>query len=280
MSEPTLPPPRTSPSATRAALQIFDLSLSEMLWSRRTIFMALVVGLPVVVAALIRVLVTLGAPLDRTLAGPAIFGLMIWAFYVHFSVPVLATFYGTALIADEVEDKTITYLFTRPIPRGAVLIGKYLAYLACTIFVVLPSVVLVWLIIVPIRGSLGGSFPDLLVDLGQDLRPAAGQAADADVAEDDDVVMLPVELEQVGLLRPRPLVPQPQVVDPEARVGAEGVHDSLRLWVAGPVRDQDADALLGDGDVGPDFVVGRRDLARQRVGASAPLRAAVPARGS
>jgi ABC-type transport system involved in multi-copper enzyme maturation permease subunit len=91
---------------------------------------------------------------------------MVWAFYVHFSVPVLATFYGTALIADEVDDKTLTYLFTRPIPRGAVLLGKYLAYLACTVFVVLPSVVLVWLLIVPIRGSLGANFPDLVVDLG------------------------------------------------------------------------------------------------------------------
>ena len=55
-------------------------------------------------------------------------------------MPVLGVFYGTSLIADEVEDKTITYLFTRPIPRGAVLVGKYLAYLACTVFVVLPSV--------------------------------------------------------------------------------------------------------------------------------------------
>ena len=42
-------------------------------------------------------------------------GLMIWMFYLRFIVPVLAVFYGTALIADEVEDKTITYLFTRPI---------------------------------------------------------------------------------------------------------------------------------------------------------------------
>ena len=41
------------------------------------------------------------------------------AFYLRFSIPVLGVFYGTALIADEVEDKTITYLFTRPIPRGA-----------------------------------------------------------------------------------------------------------------------------------------------------------------
>ena len=91
---------------------------------------------------------------------------MIWAFFVRFCVPVLGVFYGTSLIADEVEDKTITYLFTRPIPRGAVLFGKYLAYLACTIFVVLPSVMLVWLLVVPIGGSLGASFPTCVKDLG------------------------------------------------------------------------------------------------------------------
>jgi ABC-type transport system involved in multi-copper enzyme maturation permease subunit len=149
-----------------AALRVFDLSLTEMLWSRRTIFMALVVGLPVVIAAIVRSLVLLGAPIDRTLSGPAIFGLMIWAFFVHFAVPVLAIFYGTALIADEVEDKTITYLFTRPIPRGAVLMGKYLAYLVCTVSVVLPAIVLVWLLVIPIRGSLAAGFPDLATDLG------------------------------------------------------------------------------------------------------------------
>ena len=58
------------------------------------------------------------------------FGLMIWVLYLRVIVPILGVFYGTSLMADEVEDKTITYLFTRPIPRGAVLIGKYLAYLA------------------------------------------------------------------------------------------------------------------------------------------------------
>jgi ABC-type transport system involved in multi-copper enzyme maturation permease subunit len=90
---------------------------------------------------------------------------MIWVFYLRFTVPVLGVFYGTSLMADEVEDKTITYLFVRPIRRGAVLIGKYLAYLGCTVFVVLPSVVLVYLLVVPMQGSLGGSFIDLLKDL-------------------------------------------------------------------------------------------------------------------
>src|SRR3954454_15068539 len=141
-----------------------------MLWSRCTVFMALVAAAPEIMSLVLRALDALGAPVGDVngvrMAGPAIFGLMIWVFYLRFTVPVLGVFYGTSLIADEVEDKTITYLFTRPIRKGAVLVGKYLAYLACTFFVVLPSVVIVYLCLVPVRGSLGASFPDLLKDLG------------------------------------------------------------------------------------------------------------------
>jgi ABC-2 type transport system permease protein len=159
----------TAPGYFTSALRILDLSVGEMLWSRRTIFMGLVVGAPVLISLILRILDMLGAPVFQIegsrMAGPAIFGLMIWVFYLRFTVPVLGVFYGTSLIADEVEDKTITYLFTRPIPRGAVLVGKYLAYLVCTIFVVLPSVMLVYLLVVPMRGSLGGSFIDLVKDL-------------------------------------------------------------------------------------------------------------------
>jgi ABC-2 type transport system permease protein len=171
-TKPALPP---APGYLTSSFRIFDLSVGEMLWSRRTIFMLLVVGAPVVIALFLRILVGLGLPLFEQrggggqnairVTGPAIFGMMIWLLYLRFIVPVLGVFYGTSLMADEVEDKTITYLFTRPIPRGAVLIGKYLAYMACTGFVVLPSVVVVYLLIVPMQGSLGSAFPDLLKDL-------------------------------------------------------------------------------------------------------------------
>ena len=33
----------------------------------------------------------------------------------------------SAVIAEEIEDRTITYLFTRPIPRAAILLGRWLA---------------------------------------------------------------------------------------------------------------------------------------------------------
>jgi len=43
-------------------MRVFDLSLGEMLWSRRTVFMALVVGLPVLLAIVVRapILPTIG----------------------------------------------------------------------------------------------------------------------------------------------------------------------------------------------------------------------------
>lgn len=163
-------PQRKAPGLATASLRVFEISLGEMLWSRRTIFMGLVVGLPVLMALIIRLFDLAGASGIRVnnmaVNGPAIFGLMIWAFFVKFSVPVLGVFYGTSLVADEVEDKTITYLFTRPIAREAVLIGKYLSYLACTVFVVLPSIVLVWILVIPMGGSLGANFLDLVKDLG------------------------------------------------------------------------------------------------------------------
>jgi ABC-type transport system involved in multi-copper enzyme maturation permease subunit len=163
-------PASPSPGLAYGAMRVFDLSIGQMLWSRRTIFMALVVGVPVVIAVVLRVLVDLGMPVMRAggtpIGGGVVFGLMMWGFFVRFAVPVLAVFYGTSLIADEVEDKTLTYLFTRPVPRAAVLLGKYLAYLMCTIGVVLPSVVLVWLLIAPVNGALGETFVSLVKDLG------------------------------------------------------------------------------------------------------------------
>src|SRR3970282_2128573 len=72
---------------------------------------------------------------------------------------------GRARLAGAVEDKTVTALFSRPIPRGAVLVGKYLAYLACTVSVVVPAVLLVWLLITPLGGRLGEGFLDLVRDL-------------------------------------------------------------------------------------------------------------------
>ena len=175
--------PATASTATPGLLsssaRVFDLSLGQMLWSRRSLFLGVLLGGPVVLAIALRIVMsfeTSGVRVNgAAISGAAIFGMMIWLLYIRFIVPVLGVFYGTSLIADEVDDKTITYLFTRPIPRSAVLVGKYLAYLVCTVLLVLPSVMLVFFLIVPTGGSsIAEAFPSLLADLGM---LAAGLAA-------------------------------------------------------------------------------------------------------
>jgi ABC-2 type transport system permease protein len=160
--------PASAPFLT-GALRVFEMSLGEMLWSRRTIFMALIVGSPVILAVVARIVQSSGvAPLRINgvrADAAAMFGMMVWVFFLRFIVPVLGVFYGTSLIADEVDEKTITYLFTRPIRRGSVLVGKYLAYLVCTSLVVLPAITLVYFLVVPF-GEVAASFRWLLIDLG------------------------------------------------------------------------------------------------------------------
>src|SRR5207247_195729 len=157
MTQPARPA-EGAPGLLSSAGRVFDLSLGQMLWSRRSVFLGVLLGGPVLLASALRIAATLyasGLKINGVQAGgSAIFGMMIWLLYIRFIVPVLGVFYGTALIADEVDDRTITYLFTRPIPRSAVLLGKYLAYLVCTVLLILPSVVIVYLMVASIAGSL------------------------------------------------------------------------------------------------------------------------------
>ena len=149
--------------------RIFELALGEMLWARRTAFLSLAAGAPILIAVLTRLaLVNGGAVLTvngNRIGTQAIFETAVSVLYLRFIVPALGVFYGTSLIADEVEEKTITYLFTRPIARGSIVLGKYLAYLLCVVAVVLPSLVLVFLIMVPFS-NMGTLFGKLLSDLG------------------------------------------------------------------------------------------------------------------
>lgn len=133
--------------------RVFGLSFGGLLWSRRTLFVVVIVGAPVLLAVVARLsAVNASVSIDGAiLDGRDVFETIAWVLVLRFAVPILGVWYGTSLIADEVDDKTITYLFVRPIRRSAVLVGKYLAYLACTGLVLLPSVAVVYFALVPMQ---------------------------------------------------------------------------------------------------------------------------------
>ena len=131
-----------------AVARVFELSIGELLRSRRTLLTALIAGSGVCLAIAVRVIAANGTVYMNVngadVGGADVFGMIMGVLFLRLAVPVLGVWYGTSLIADEVDEKTITYLFVRPARRGAVLFGKYLAYLACTGLVVLPAVVAVY----------------------------------------------------------------------------------------------------------------------------------------
>jgi ABC-2 type transport system permease protein len=96
--------------------------------ARRTKFFFLFSQLPVAVALIIRLNVVLAG---RTSAsGSYLFTNIIMFFYLQMIILVLALFYGTSVCSEEVEGRTLPYLTTRPLPRSAIVLGKYAAYTA------------------------------------------------------------------------------------------------------------------------------------------------------
>jgi ABC-type transport system involved in multi-copper enzyme maturation permease subunit len=148
-----------------AARAVFGLSLEGMLWSRRSLVLGAFLAIPLVIAIVYRVV--LAARLPAEITGLHLYGYLVALFWVRNALPLAALFYATALIADEVEGKTLTYLLTRPIQRPAILAGKFAAYLVTTLCLALPAAVLTFFVLATSRGvNLAASVPDLFRDVG------------------------------------------------------------------------------------------------------------------
>lgn len=150
----------------RGARGVFDLSLEGMIWSRRSLVMSVLLGLPVAFAVLYRAVLV--AKLPAQISGLDLYGYIVAFYYVRTVLPLAALFYASSLVADEVEGKTLTYLLTRPIRRASILIGKFAAYVATVLALTLPATVVTFFLLATAGGlvGVGSAVPDLLRDMG------------------------------------------------------------------------------------------------------------------
>ncbi len=102
-------------------LYLFKSALRENLRPKRLLLALFLVLFPAIIALLYR---TMNAeqfdPFDayNNASTTMVFG---------FILVILAVVYGTGVISQEIEQKTIVYLLTRPVPRWRILMMKYLA---------------------------------------------------------------------------------------------------------------------------------------------------------
>lgn len=98
---------------------IFQTQLSTVLRSKRALVCLLLALSPAVVAM---------AP-PRGIDASEVVWLIGMMFILQLIAPLIGLIAGSAVLTEEIENRTITYAFTRPVPRVALFLGRYLATL-------------------------------------------------------------------------------------------------------------------------------------------------------
>ncbi len=133
----------------RATFLIYRLHIGMILGSRRSLA---AIGL----AAIPPVLAFLAANFAPHKSTELSIFLLIGTFVlIQFVVPMLSVAMGVGVVADEAESRTITFPFTRPIPRASLFLGRWLAALTAILTLIAVSGLLTALAVrVKDRGEL------------------------------------------------------------------------------------------------------------------------------
>jgi ABC-2 type transport system permease protein len=115
---------------------------------RGLLVLALFAAVPLALATTVQVSGGFGKAQDGELAS----GIFLFVLYPQATCLLLALLHGTSIINAEVTGKTLTYLFTRPIPRWRVVVAKYAAIAACLAVPAVASLAAAWAIV----GAPGG----------------------------------------------------------------------------------------------------------------------------
>ena len=150
----------------RSINTIASLTLDTLFWSKKTVFVAAISTLILLLSLLGRLTLTyhwIRAPFTSE----QVFSSLMSTAVIHFLVVFVTLFYGTALISEEVEGKTLTYLLVRPIPKPTIMVGKFLALVWISVLLVIPTVIFSYAILY-VRSDMGPFLEDIGT-LGKDI---------------------------------------------------------------------------------------------------------------
>jgi ABC-2 type transport system permease protein len=102
-------------------------------------------------------------------SAPDFFAKVMLSLYFQLLIPVLALFFGTTIVNEELDNKTLVYLTTVPVPRRTVMLGKYLAAFLLLLLIVDGGFLLSFLAAALNRLNQAGPWQELGVFLGASL---------------------------------------------------------------------------------------------------------------
>ncbi len=121
---------------------LLSFFLRNGIHSKRTIWMMVLALIPVGCALIL--LMTKPFLEKQGILLSSLFPQVSLLLFLHFLLPLISLFIGTAIIADEVEERTLPYLLVRPTPRGVVILTKTLAGIITGGLILLTSLALTY----------------------------------------------------------------------------------------------------------------------------------------
>ncbi len=140
-------------------LFLLRTALRDALRPQRLLLTLLLVALPALIALLARAL-TPAARFEAVETYNNLANLLVFGFILT----ILSVIFGTAVVSQEIEQRTIVYLLTRPVPRWRILLAKFLgSFIAITLTTALSALLLALAVYGPAKLGASPLGRDLLV---------------------------------------------------------------------------------------------------------------------
>lgn len=136
---------------------ITKLTLKRLLFSKKTWVLVVLCAIPVLIALL-------WITTDEV-NGYTFFSDLVLSF-LFFIVLIVCLLYGVAAFNDDITDKTIIYLISRPVDRAELTVYKYIGYIISAFVVVIPTLILTFFIIASKEGDIGNNIGVLTTFIG------------------------------------------------------------------------------------------------------------------
>lgn len=116
---------------------IFSLTVRYLLLTRRGLATAGLAAVPLILVA--------GLAVARVESlNIILFQVLMVPLFLHVILIFVTLVPSTALLREEIEDDTLPYLLTRPVSKPAIVAAKYAGYLAVTVLLLMPPLVLAY----------------------------------------------------------------------------------------------------------------------------------------
>jgi len=84
---------------------------------------------------------------NASISAGGIFSKILLIIYIQLLIPILSLFFGTSVVNEEIDNKTLIFLTTAPIPKQSLILGKFCAYYLVSAIVINMGLLLSFLII-------------------------------------------------------------------------------------------------------------------------------------